>query len=142
MNFGKIIVILEVNVIADLILCIHFCVVIFVVFGLLIMPIGCLFNLNWTRNRRMRSIHLALMGFVTLETLMGITCPLTYLENAMRGIDYNPSFISYWLLSLVYWDLPTYYFMTVYILCLLWTVLFWKLHPPNKLKKPCKTLKR
>ena len=105
--------------IADLILSIHFCVVIFVVFGLLIMPIGCLFNLNWTRNRSMRSIHLALMGFITLETLLGITCPLTYFENAMRGVDYNPSFVSYWILSLVYWDLPTYYFRTVYILCLL-----------------------
>ena len=116
--------------IADLILGIHFCVVIFVVFGLLIMPIGYLFSLNWTRHRRMRSIHIVLMGLITLETLLGITCPLTYFENAMRGGDYNQSFVSYWIMSLVYWDLPTHYFISAYILCSLWTILFWKLHPP------------
>ena len=120
---------------ADLVLVVHFCVVFFVAFGLLILPIGYLKNYNWTRNTKMRVTHMFLMGIVTLEAIFGITCPLTTLENILRQIEYQQSFVSYWVSHFVYWDLPTYFFIIMYSVCLLWGLIFWKVHPPNYLNR-------
>ena len=116
---------------ADLILIIHFCVVFFVVIGLVALPIGHLRNYSWTRNTKLRSAHMSLMGFVTIEAILGITCPLTKLENILRQIEYQQSFVSYWLSHFIYWDLPNYFFVTLYSACFVWSLIFWKVHPPN-----------
>lgn len=71
-----------------------------------------------------------LLGFVTLEALLGITCPLTLIENNLRQIEYQQSFVSYWVSHLIYWDLPTYFFVTLYSVCFIWLLVFWKVHPP------------
>ena len=116
---------------ADLILIIHFCIVFFVVFGLVALPIGCLRNYSWTRNIKFRASHILLMGFITLEAILGITCPLTILENILRQIEYQQSFVSYWLSHFIYWDLPTYFFVIIYSACFIWSIIFWKVYPPN-----------
>ena len=116
---------------ADLILIIHFCIVFFVVIGLVALPIGHLRNYSWTRNTKFRSAHMSLMGFVTIEAILGITCPLTILENILRQIEYQQSFVSYWLSHFIYWDLPNYFFVTLYLACFIWSLIFWKVHPPN-----------
>ena len=82
---------------ADLVLIIHFCVVFFIAFGLVVLPIGYLKNYNWTRNTKMRVAHMLLMGFITLEAILGITCPLTIIENILRQIVYQQSFVSHWI---------------------------------------------
>ena len=116
---------------ADLILIIHFCIVLFVVFGLVALPIGYLRHYNWMRNIKFRASHILLMGFITLEAVLGITCPLTILENILRQIEYQQSFVSYWLSHFIYWDLPAYFFVTLYSVCFCWSLLFWKAYPPN-----------
>ena len=119
------------TLVADVILIIHFCIVFFVVFGLVVLPIGCLRNYSWTRNIKFRASHILLMGFITLEAILGITCPLTILENILRKIEYQQSFVSYWLSHFIYWDLPTYFFVTLYSACFFWSLIFWKVHPPK-----------
>ena len=116
---------------ADLILIVHFCIVFFVVFGLVALPIGYLRNYSWTCNAKLRVAHMSLMGFITLEAILGITCPLTILENTLRQIEYQQSFVSYWLSHFIYWDLPTHFFVTLYFVCFIWSLIFWKIHPPN-----------
>ena len=120
---------------ADLVLVVHFCVVFFVAFGLLILPIGYLKNYNWTRNTKMRVTHMFLMGIVTLEAMFGITCPLTTLENILRQSEYQQSFVSYWVSHFIYWDVPTYFFIILYSVCLILGLIFWKVHPPNYLNR-------
>ena len=120
---------------ADLILIIHFCIVLFVVFGLVALPIGCLKNYNWTRNIKFRGFHILLMGFITLEAILGITCPLTIIENILRQIVYQQSFVSHWVSRLIYWDLPNHFFVSLYFFCLIWTLVFWKVHSPNYLSR-------
>lgn len=122
---------LRLIVAADLILIFHFCIVFFLVFGLVALPIGCLRNYSWTRNSKLRAAHLLLMGFVTLETILGLTCPLTMLENILRQIEHQQSFVSYWLSHFIYWDLPTYFFVALYSACFIWSLIFWKVHPPD-----------
>ena len=122
---------MRLNLLADLVLSIHFCVVFFVVFGLATLPIGYWRKYNWTRNTKLRLVHMLLMGFITLEAMLGITCPLTIIENALRQVEYQHSFVAYWVARLIYWDLPTYFFVILYFFCFIWSLVFWKLHPPR-----------
>jgi len=80
----------------------------------------------------LRLCHLGLMGLVALETLLGMTCPLTFLENHLRGVPHRDSFIGYWVNQIIYWDFPALFFIVLYSVCLSWILLMWKLFPPRK----------
>ena len=118
--------------IADIVLIIHFCVVLFITLGFFLVPIGHKLEWVWIRNRRFRLVHCGMMAVVTLETLLGITCPLTSIENTLRGINKSTSFVAYWIEKIVYWDFPTQFFLVLYFIFLGWTFLIWKLCPPQK----------
>jgi len=116
---------------ADIVLIFHFCVLIFITFGFFLIPIGYKFGWGWITNLKLRIFHCGMMMFVTLETLFGITCPLTSMENNLRGINESTSFISYWIKHIMYWDFPTQFFIILYCIVLVWTFLMWKLFPPG-----------
>ena len=78
---------------ADIVLVIHFCIVVFITSGFFLIPIGYAIHWDWTSNMKLRIFHCGMMLFVTLETLLGITCPLTSLENILRGITQSELFI-------------------------------------------------
>ena len=116
--------------IADIVLVFHFAIVIFITFGFFLIPIGYKSNWLWVKNLKLRICHCAMMVFVTLEAFLGITCPLTSLENSLRGINETTSFISYWINQIIYWDLPSQFFIILYCAVLIWTFLLWKFFPP------------
>ena len=116
--------------IADALLVVHFCLAAFIALGLFIIPIGYIFHWNWIKSRNIRLLHLFLMGFITAETIVGLTCPLTILENMFRDVDYTSSFMSYWMAQILYWDLPSEVFVLLYSLCLGWVLILWKVCPP------------
>ena len=121
---------MEIRLFADIILIIHFLIVIFIAFGFFLIPIGYKLNWVWVQNLKLRICHCGMMIFVTLETLLGITCPLTIFENNLRNINHSKSFISYWIDQIIYWNLPSQFFMILYCCTLVWTFLLWKLFPP------------
>ncbi|MFL2668003.1 MAG: DUF2784 family protein [Alphaproteobacteria bacterium] len=55
---------------------------------------------------------------------VGITCPLTSLENMLRGSIQSESFIGYWIQQLIYWDLPTHIFFILYCIFLGWKITY------------------
>ena len=116
--------------IADALLFVHFSLAAFITLGFFIIPIGYKLGWNWIKNRNLRLLHLSLMGVITVETIVGLTCPLTVLENMFRDVDYSSSFMSYWIAQILYWDLPNHVFVTLYSLCLLWVSILWKICPP------------
>ena len=116
--------------IADILLVSHFTIVIFITFGFFLIPIGYRSSWVWVKNFKLRICHFGMMIFVTLESLLGITCPLTSLENSLRGINEPKSFISYWIHQIIYWDLSSQFFIVLYCVVLVWTFLLWKLYPP------------
>ena len=118
--------------VADIILMFHFAIVIFITFGTFLIPIGYRSNWLWVKNFKLRICHCGMILFITLETLFGITCPLTSIENKLRGINQTRSFISYWVDQIIYWDLPSQFFIILYSAVLIWTFLLWKLFPPIK----------
>jgi hypothetical protein len=119
------------SLIADAVLVIHFSVVIFVSGGLLLVPLGYQFCWGWLANKRLRIIHAGAMAFVTLETILGLTCPLTLIENYLSGMNTSESFIGFWVKRIFYYDFPVEYFAISYFLCLAWTFSMWKLFPPR-----------
>lgn len=115
--------------IADIVLLLHFFVVLFICVGFFLIPIGYTYHWRFVKNKMLRGLHLALMALVTLETLLGINCPLTLIENSLRGVRQSESFIGYWIGKVIYWDLPPQFFLISYFLALGWILLMWKLFP-------------
>ena len=120
---------------ADLVLIFHFVIVIFITSLFVIIPVGYKFNWRWLRNRKIRSTHLFLIFLVTTETVFGLTCPLTLIEQNLRGVFFSDSFVNIWLQKLLYWNFPKHFFLISYFLCLMWTIFMWNRFPPNNKKK-------
>ena len=116
---------------SDTVLIVHFVLVLFVISGFFLFPIGYWIDWNWVRLRWVRLLHISFMAFVTLETLFGISCPLTIFENHLRGRETSESFVGYWIREVFYWDLSADFFMGMYLLCLVWTCYVWKKFPPR-----------
>ena len=116
--------------IADALLLVHFCLAAFITLGFFLIPVGCKLGWHWIKNSNLRLLHLFLMGFITVETIVGLNCPLTVLENMFRDVDYSSSFISYWMAQILYWNLPSEVFVLLYSLCLGWVLTLWKVCPP------------
>ena len=119
--------------IADFILITHFVVIIFITSLFIMIPIGYKFNWLFLKNKSLRTFHLGLMILVTLETIFGIACPLTYLENFFLQKVQDELFLTYWLSKVIYWDLPSSFFTISYLICLIWTIKMWQLFPPKKM---------
>ncbi|MBT2773629.1 DUF2784 domain-containing protein [Halomonas sp. ISL-60] len=105
---------------ADILLILHVLFVAFVVLGLFAVYTGYFLNWQWVRNRVFRIVHLCAIGYVVIQAWLGVVCPLTVWEMALReeagAATYSGSFIQYWLHSLLYFTLPEWVFVVVYTL--------------------------
>ena len=103
---------------ADALLLIHVLFVGFVVLGLLAIYAGCFLHWHWVRNRWFRILHLMAIAIVVLQAWLGMICPLTIWEMALRekagAAVYAGSFIQHWLHKLLYWQAPDWVFIVGY----------------------------
>ncbi|MEQ8515562.1 MAG: DUF2784 domain-containing protein [Chromatocurvus sp.] len=103
---------------ADALLVIHTLFVVFVVFGLMAIYIGHFLEWYWIRNRVFRIMHLLAIGIVVMQSWIGVTCPLTAWEMALReeagSQVYSDSFIQHWLQFLLYYSAGEWVFIVVY----------------------------
>ena len=117
---------------ANLVMLIHFGVATFITLGFFVIPLGYKFGWSWTKLLKLRLLHLLMIGIVTTEAIIGLTCPLTILENLLRDVNETQTFAAYWINRILYWDLPRQLFVIIYSLCLFWVILLWKYFPPYK----------
>ena len=121
---------------ADLTLVLHATYVLFVVGGQLLILLGWVLNWMWTRRFLFRLLHLVAIGFVMIEAWLGVTCPLTSLENGLRNRAhagaYNTSFISYWLDRLIFYSAPDWVFIMIYTGFTALVILTWLAYPPRR----------
>ena len=103
---------------ADAVLFLHVAFVCFVVAGLALILIGKQMRWDWVRNPWFRIAHLVAIGVVVLQSWMGVICPLTTIEMALRkragDAVYSGTFISHWLESLLYYRAPAWVFVLAY----------------------------
>lgn len=127
---------------ADSLLVLHVLFVCFVVFGLLAIYLGFCLKWAWVRNRIFRIVHLLAIGFVVLQSWLGMMCPLTVWEMALRteagSMTYSGSFIQHWLHKLLYYSAPDWVFITLYTVFGTLVLASWFVVRPNQRirKKP------
>jgi hypothetical protein len=120
-------------VLADLILIVHFAFVAFVVGGLALIWVGAAAGWAWVRNFWFRAAHLAAIAFVAGEALLGIWCPLTVWEDALRGVHAETSFIARWIHRVMFYDFPAWTFTVAYVLfALLVAATWWWIRPKKR----------
>jgi uncharacterized protein DUF2784 len=115
---------------ADLVLVVHFLFVLFVVGGLAAILAGAR-RWPWVRNRALRIAHAAAVALVAAESLLGIACPLTLWEDALRGGGPARSFVGRWVAWLLYYDLPEGAFAAAYCAFALVVAWAWRAVPPR-----------
>jgi len=115
---------------ADLVLVVHFLFVLFVVGGLAAIVAGAR-HWSWVRNRTFRLAHLAAIAFVAAESLLGIACPLTLWEDALRGGGPARSFVGRWVARLLYYDFPEWVFALAYCAFAAAVAWAWRRVPPR-----------
>ncbi len=114
---------------ADTILFTHVLFVAFVIFGLLLIFAGKLLSWSWVRNPWFRRAHFIGIVVVVLQAWLGVICPLTTWEMALRSkagaAVYSGSFITHWLETLLYYQAPAWVFVVCYSAFGLLVVLSW-----------------
>jgi Protein of Unknown function (DUF2784) len=119
---------------ADAILVIHFAFVAFVVGGLALTWLGAMLNWRWVRNLWFRIAHVAAICFVAAEALLGLMCPLTLWEDALRGTANDAGFIARWIHRVMFYQLPEWVFTLAYVVFALVVVVTYWLVPPVRIR--------
>ncbi len=114
---------------ADLLLVTHALFVAFVVLGLIVVLMGKWSNWSWVLNPYFRIAHLAAIGVVVVQSWIGVICPLTIWEMALReragDAVYAGSFMANWLDKLLYYQAPAWVFVVCYTLFAALVVVTW-----------------
>lgn len=128
-------------VVADLVLVAHVAFIAFVIFGLVLTWLGWLRRWGWVRNPWFRLAHLAAIGVVAAQALLGIICPLTIWEDELRLLAggegrYAGSFIQHWLHQLIFFEAEGYIFTIAYVAFFLAVLLSFWVIPPRRRERP------
>ena len=118
--------------IADAILVVHFGIVLFIVGGLVAVWIGAALGWRWIRNPWFRYAHLGAIVVVAGEALVGMACPLTLWEDALRGGGRAESFVGRWVRWLLFYEAPEWMFTATYVAWAIATLLTLRAVPPRR----------
>ena len=116
---------------ADVLLVLHFAIVVFIVGGLILTWIGAWLAWAWVRNPWFRYLHLGAIAFVALEAIIGMTCPLTVLEDLLRGGARAESFVGRWVRYFLFYRAPEWVFTVLYVAWMAATLATLRLVPPR-----------
>lgn len=127
---------------ADIVLAAHTALALFLTFGLAAILIGGpqwrVGGWRFVRNRAFRVAHLLGLAAVAGEALLGVTCPLTEFESALRVAAQTPaygqSFVAHWLGRILFYDFDERVFAVAYSLGLGLTLWAWRRWPPRAAK--------
>lgn len=121
---------------ANAVLIVHVAFVVFVVITVPLILLGGARNWAWVRLPWLRVTHVAGIGLVVAQAWAGLVCPLTSLEMWLRKqggeATYAGDFIRHWLQRLLYWDAPSWLFVTVYTVFALLVLAAWLCVPPHR----------
>jgi hypothetical protein len=124
---------------ADAVVVFHLSYVGYVVVGQLIIWIGLIIKWSWVRSFWFRITHLLAIVVVALEAVFNITCPLTSWEFNLRrlagqSVD-EGTFVGRLFDSILFWNLPSWAFTTMYIGFAVVTLATLVLAPPRLRRK-------
>jgi len=114
---------------AEAVLAAHVAVILFNLFGLIVVPIGAARGWRFVRVAWWRVLHVVLLAAVAAQALASRACILTLWQSDLAGSAASPTpLIESWVDRLIYWKLPIWIFAAlyavvfVYAVALLWLV--------------------
>jgi hypothetical protein len=125
------------SIIADFILYLHFFYVLGVLIPIPLIVVGAIKDWLWIRNFWFRRVHAFMILFVVFEAVIGMTCPLTDWETALRGeggplSPYREAFIRGWVSRLLFYELEPWVFTVLYMLVAVVILLLYIKVPPYR----------
>lgn len=122
---------------AQVVLGIHMAVAIFVIFGIVAVPLGLMFRWPFIFGFAWRLTHVGAASSIALQKLMGKTCFLSVwefdlLDRASQGHERIPPFHAL-AIDIMHWNMPLWFFTLLYVLVLAYTLWLWRIAPPRRL---------
>ena len=117
---------------ADVLLVAHFGIAAFIVGGLPVIWLGAALGWAWIRNPWFRYLHVGAIAFVAFEALLGMACPLTVWEDALRGGVRPESFVARWVHRFLFYRAPEWVFTSAYVAWAGLTLLTLWFFPPRR----------
>jgi hypothetical protein len=120
-------------ILAEAILAVHVAIILFNLFGLIVVPLGALCGWRFVRVRWWRVLHLILLGTVALQAVAGRACILTLWQDAVATGAPSPTpLIMGWVNRMIYWPLPVWVFAALYLLVFGYALALLWLVPPER----------
>lgn len=117
---------------ADAVLYVHFAFVLAVLAGFVVFPLALWRGGRIGRAFWPRTLHLIAIAIVAIEGAAGIACPLSDLEKALRGRDGDRSFVSRWIDSLLFFDVPEWTLAIAYGALAAAAIAMFAIWPPRR----------
>jgi hypothetical protein len=121
---------------ADAVFWLHVMVVLFNVFGLVVVPIGAWRGWEFVRVFWFRALHLAMLAVVAIQAVYGRACFLTVWQSDLLQqagqAESNAPLIQRWVTRLILWPVPLWVFVVLYLAVLAYALALWWLIPPRR----------
>ncbi len=121
---------------ADAVLVLHVGIAAFIVIGPFYFIAGNVWTWPMANALWLRIAHLAAIGIVVGEVLLGVDCPLTTLEMTLRAMagasGYDGGFIEHWLQRLLFYQAPPVVFASAYCAFGVFVLATWWRFPPRR----------
>lgn len=124
---------------ADAVFWLHVIVVLFNGFWLVMVPIGAWRSWKFVRVFWWRALHLAMLAVVAIQAVFGRACFLTLwqsdlLQQAGKA-ESNAPLIQSWVTRLIFWPVPLWVFVVLYLAIWAYALALWWLVPPRRLRR-------
>lgn len=122
------------RILADAVLFVHAGVVVFNIFWMLAIPVGGWRGWRFVRAFGWRVAHLASLAVVAIQPLLGRYCFLTIWQEefaSAAGPASEPNLVERIATAIVFWPLPPWIFVYLYVAAVVWAGLMWWLVPPD-----------
>ena len=121
---------------ASAVLYLHFAVVVFNVFWIVAIPLGAWRGWKFIRSFGWRVAHLVVLAVVALQVVVGALCFLTVWQGALlRAAGASAGEMSPLdaiVTRLIFWPLPLWAFVVIYVAAFAYALAMWWLVPPYK----------
>jgi hypothetical protein len=122
------------SALATAVLAFHLLVVLFNIFGMIVIPLGAWRGWAFVRVFWWRALHLAILALVAAQAVLGQACFLTLWQGALlrragEGASDAP-FIAGLINRLLFWPLPLWVFAILYVAVCVYALALWRLVPP------------
>lgn len=121
---------------AQLVLTVHAFVALFVIFGMVVVPIGACRGWPFVRVLWWRALHAFVVLAIAAQKAAGATCFLSVWEfdlvDRAGAAAAREPLAQTVLTDVMHWDLPLWFFTVLYIVILAYTVVLWWRVPPRR----------